>query len=253
MTILLLHGNPETPAIWSELVTAWNRDDIVTPALPGFGCDIPSGFGCTMDEYLQWLIDVVQSLDGPVHLVGHDWGGILVARFALVAPHLISSWASDALGALHPRYEWHAAAQVWQTEGAGEELVASMTRPPFDERLSSLEGLGVPTAAARILAEVADHRMGTALLALYRSARQPALAEWGAQPEKARGTRGMFLHATNDPYVGAARGTKELAATMGAEVGELTGLGHWWMLENPPAAVELLNDWVTREEHSPSN
>ncbi len=247
MTIVLLHGNPETPAIWDDLVAEWGRDDVVTPALPGFGCDIPAGFGCTMDEYLEWLVNFVQSLDGPVHVVGHDWGGILVARLAIVAPSTIASWASDALGALHPRYEWHAAARVWQTEGAGEDLVASMTEPPLEERRASLTALGVPPAAARILAEVADQRMGAALLALYRSARQPAMVAWGEQPERARTTRGMFLHATLDPYVGAARGTRDLAATMGAEVGELVGLGHWWMLEDPRAAADVLEEWITRE------
>ncbi|MBU6232761.1 MAG: alpha/beta hydrolase [Acidobacteria bacterium] len=247
MTIVLLHGNPETSAIWRELVREWRRDDIVTPSLPGFGCEVPQGFGCTMDEYLTWLVDLVLSLEEPVHVVGHDWGGILVARLAIVAPTSIASWASDALGALHPRYEWHSAARVWQTDGAGEELVASMTNPPVAERQSTLEALGVPTAAAEILAEVADQRMGKALLALYRSARQPAMIQWGENPERARVTRGMFLHATNDPYVGTARGTRELAASMGAEVGELTGLGHWWMLEDSRAAVQVLDEWVNRD------
>ena len=69
----------------------------------------------------------------------------------------------------------------------------------------------------------------------------------GEQPERARTTRGMFLHATLDPYVGAARGTRDLAATMGAEVGELVGLGHWWMLEDPRAAADVLEEWITRE------
>ena len=245
MTVMLLHGNPETSSIWEPLVAAWGRSDIVAPSLPGFGCDIPPGFGCTMEEYLAWLIDEVEGQGEPVHLIGHDWGGILTARLAITRPDCVASWASDALGALHPKYVWHDAAQVWQTPGAGEELVAAMTDPPEEQRRDLLMAIGVPLAAATLLAAVADHRMGRAMLSLYRSAKQPAMIEWGGEPQRARATRGLFLHATEDPYVGAALGTKELAHTMGAEVAELLGLGHWWMLDDPQAAAEVLEKWVT--------
>ena len=245
MTVMLLHGNPETSVIWGPLREAWHRDDIVTPTLPGFGCDIPAGFGCTMEEYFDWLVREIESIDGPVHLIGHDWGGILAGRIAIARPDIVTSWASDALGALHPKYVWHDAAQVWQTEGAGEDLVAAMMTPPVHERSALLVAIGVPEAAAGLLAQVADERMGEALLALYRSARQPAMIDWGEGPERARATRGLFLHATNDPYVGAARGTIELAREMGAGVGELTDLGHWWMLEDPVRSAAVLERWVS--------
>ena len=244
MTVMLLHGNPETSAIWQSLVTAWGREDIVTPSLPGFGCDAPPGFRCTMDDYLRWLIDEVESHGEPVHLIGHDWGGILTARLAIVRPDCVASWASDALGALHPKYVWHDAAQVWQTPGAGEDLVAAMTDPPEEQRRDLLLSIGVPLATASLLAAVADHRMGQAMLSLYRSAKQPAMIEWGHEPQRAQATRGLFLHATEDPYVGAAHGTKELARTMGADVAELPGLGHWWMLEDPEKSAEVLEKWV---------
>ena len=246
MTVMLLHGNPETSAIWQPLVEAWGRRDIVTPSLPGFGCDIPMGFQCTMDEYLAWLIAEIEKCEEPVHLIGHDWGGILTGRLAIVRPDCVASWASDALGALHPKYVWHDAAQVWQTPEAGEELVAAMTDPPEEQRRDLLMSIGVPSAAAQVLAAVADHRMGRAMLSLYRSARQPAMIEWGSEPQRARATRGLFLHATQDPYVGAALGTKELARTMGAEVAELTGLGHWWMLDDPTRAADVLEEWISR-------
>lgn len=246
MAVMLLHGNPETAAIWDALVDAWGRDDLFTPSLPGFGCDVPSGFNSTMDEYLDWLVEQVESVGEPVHLIGHDWGGILTARLAIVSPGSLASWASDALGALHPKYEWHTAAQVWQTEGAGEDLVAAMTNPPEAERRDLLVAIGVPLSAATTLAAVADSRMGASLLSLYRSARQPAMIEWGQQPERARTSRGAFIHATEDPYVGAARGTRELASEMGAVVVELSGLGHWWMLEDPEGAAQRLEQWVSQ-------
>src|SRR5690348_17445976 len=55
-------------------------------------------------------------------LIGHDWGGGHVARLAAARPDLVRSWAMDIAGTFDPAYVWHDLAQVWQTEGAGEEF-----------------------------------------------------------------------------------------------------------------------------------
>ena len=47
MTIVLVHGNPETAAIWDDLVPHLRTDDIVRLSPPGFGSAIPSGFDCS--------------------------------------------------------------------------------------------------------------------------------------------------------------------------------------------------------------
>jgi len=251
VTVVLLHGNPETPAVWGPLLAAWGRDDLVTPALPGFGCSLPEGFTAGMEDYLAWLIGLVGDFDNPVHLIGHDWGGILTARLAIVRPDLLASWASDAVGALHPAYHWHDAAQGWQTPEVGEAMMEAMTTPPVSERQAILGAIGVPTTAAALLAPPLDAEMGRAALALYRSAAQPALARWGDDAPRAAATRGCFLHATNDPYVGAAMGTKSFVATMGASVVTLAGQGHWWMVEQPTAAAATLESWITNT-HAPT-
>ena len=43
MTAVLVHGVPETPALWKPLIGNLERTDIVTPALPGFLTDRPAG------------------------------------------------------------------------------------------------------------------------------------------------------------------------------------------------------------------
>ena len=37
MTIVLVHGNPETEAIWDDLVPHLRSDDVVRLSPPGFG------------------------------------------------------------------------------------------------------------------------------------------------------------------------------------------------------------------------
>lgn len=249
MTIVLVHGNPETPAVWGPLVAAWGRDDVVTPNLPGFGSARPPGFDATKEAYLDWLIAELETLGEAVHLIGHDWGGGLVGRLAMVRPDLVRSWASDALGLFHPRYVWHDAALVWQTPDEGEALISAMLDIPLADRAAGFAALGIPGPTASILAAAADRTMGTCILDLYRSATQPAMAVWGEDVALAQAKPGLFLHATEDPYVGKGRGVRDVATAMGAGTAELTGRGHWWMLEDPAKAAEILESWVTANSH----
>ena len=131
--IVFVHGNPETTAIWDPLIAAlcepsessnertmqFKRDDVVALSPPGFGAPAPDGWGATSDEYLAWLIGEVEQLDGPIDLVGHDWGGGHVQRLAATRPDLIRSWVTDIAGCADPEYVWHDMAQVWQTPGDG--------------------------------------------------------------------------------------------------------------------------------------
>ena len=246
MAIVLVHGNPETPAVWAPLIEAWGRDDIITPNLPGFGSPLPSGFAATKEAYLDWLIAELEAIGEPVDLIGHDWGGGLAGRLAMVRPDLLTSWASDAIGLFHPRYEWHDAALIWQTPVEGEALIDAMLDTSLEERTAGFAALGIPEPTAGILAAAADKQMGECILSLYRSATQPAMVEWGKDVEGAKARPGLFLHAPEDPYVGKGRGASEVAAAMGASVGELTGRGHWWMVEDPAQGAEVLEAWVSK-------
>ena len=75
MPAVLVHGVPETAGVWDALRAELARDDVVALRLPGFGCPWPDGFGATKEEYADWLVAEVAAVDGPVDLVGHDWGG----------------------------------------------------------------------------------------------------------------------------------------------------------------------------------
>ena len=54
--LVLVHGNPETAAIWDPLRAELGRDDVVALSPPGFGAPVPDGFGATSDDYLAWLV-----------------------------------------------------------------------------------------------------------------------------------------------------------------------------------------------------
>src|SRR3978361_2147260 len=173
MTIVLVHGNPETDAIWGPLVDALGRDDVVRLSPPGFGAPLPEGFPATYLAYRDWLEAELERFDEPVDLVGHDWGGGHVMTAMMHRPELVRSWASDAVGLFDPDYVWHDLAQVWQTEGAGEELVGTLLGGTLQERTDQMASFGIPVDIASSIAAEQDADMGRAILLLYRSAAQP--------------------------------------------------------------------------------
>ncbi len=70
MTIVLVHGNPETEAIWDDLVPHLCSDEVVRLSPPGFGSEIPPGFDCSTDVYRDWLADELTKLPQPIDFVG---------------------------------------------------------------------------------------------------------------------------------------------------------------------------------------
>ena len=66
MTIVLVHGNPETAAIWEPLVDALGRADVVPLSPPGFGAPLPDGFSATYLAYRDWLEDQLEGFNEPV-------------------------------------------------------------------------------------------------------------------------------------------------------------------------------------------
>ena len=113
-TTFFVHGVPETAAIWDRVRGLVGRDSTAL-RLPGFGAPRPDGHDGSMDAHLDWLVEQVLAADGPVDVVGHDWGGILVARLATYAPAGLRSWVSDAPGAVDRSFEWHDVAKVWRS------------------------------------------------------------------------------------------------------------------------------------------
>ena len=239
---VLVHGNPETPAVWDPLRQHLDRTDIVTPQLPGFGVKAPSGFGATVDEYVEWLVGELEAIGEPVDLVGHDWGGGFVLRVACTRPDLIRSWVSDVAGLLDPGYVWHDFAQIWQSP-AGEQWVTDTLNQNTAERIAVLEAIGIPNEQATAFTNAFDSEMGRSILELYRSAAQPAMAEWGKEAESAAAKPGLVLAPTDDPFTGGTGFAERMADRMGARFEQLDGLGHWWMLQDPARGAQLLEQF----------
>ncbi|MEC3982824.1 alpha/beta fold hydrolase [Amycolatopsis sp. H20-H5] len=250
MTAVFVNGNPETAAVWDPLLAELDRTDVLRLSPPGFGAPIPNGFDCTVLAYRQWLVGELESLDEPVDLVGHDVGGSTVVSVAMTRPDLLRSWTSDSLGVFDPDYVWHDLAQQWQTPGTGEKSVAELLGGTLDTRTERMVARGISRPIAERLAAAQGPQMGRAILAFYRSAAQPAMADLGRDLPAAAERPGLVIIGTEDHFVGSQSMRRRSAERAGARVEILDGVGHWWMVQAPARSARALTSFWERSEAS---
>ncbi len=243
MTIVFVHGNPETDVLWGPLVKALGRDDVIRLSPPGFGAPIPHGWGGTYLDYRDWLIGELVRIGGTIDLVGHDWGGNHVVNAMMLRPELVRSWATDIIGVFDPEYVWHDAALAWQTPDAGEQLVDALISGTVQDRADGLAALGITPDVAAEIAKGIGPEMGGVILSLYRSVPGQVLAEAGRRLADAAARPGLHLLATEDHYTGSEQLRRRAADRAGARTEVLDGLGHWWMVQDPARGAAVLAEF----------
>ncbi len=103
--VLLLHGFPEFWCSWRHQIPALAAAGFraIAPDLPGYHeLNQPAG---VRSYRVAGLVEQIAALirrlaDGPISVVGHDWGGVLAWRLAALNPELIGKLA--ILNAPHP-------------------------------------------------------------------------------------------------------------------------------------------------------
>lgn len=244
-----LHGVPDSPAIWGPLLAALDLCDtpVATPAMPGFTGPLPPGFAATKEAYANWAIGEAERLaaaHGPVDLVGHDWGAIIVQRIAMLRPDLTRSWVlSNAV--IDPDYRGHRVARIWNTPVLGELFMALSAPAKLQQ---SLIAQGVPAAvAAEEAAQWANKDKRRAILKLYRSANGLNFGvDWAQGLERLQGP-GALIWGEGDPYVDVSV-AERAALRHGVALHRVEGAGHWAIAERPEeVAAALKGFWATLE------
>ena len=250
-TTVLVHGNPESSAIWGPLTAALadrGRGEVVALSPPGFGAAVPDGFDPTMANYADWLVGelgAVRAGGAEIDLLGHDWGAGHVYGALSRRPDLVRTWAGDIAGVLHRDYVWHDMAQAWQTPDVGEQVIEGMTSAGHADKVALYEGLGLPSPMAEQLASALNAELGRCVLRLYRTGAQPATGELGDHLATMDLPPGLVIDAALDAHVASELGTS-IAERLGAEVLHLEGRGHWWMVDDvDPVADALVAFWST--------
>lgn len=237
MTLVLVHGVPDTAAMWRPLVQAMARTDVKALSLPGFGVPVPDSFDCSKEAYSAFVVNALEhaakQAGGPVDLLGHDWGALLAVRAAATRPDLIRTWAvANALP--DPAYRWHPAARQWQTPGLGEFAMWASRFVDFEK---ALVRAGMPAELAALERPHWTPVMRRAILALYRSAVHVG-QEWGGDLSMLP-KRGLVLWGEDDPFV-ALDVAQRFCQRWGVALHVLRGAGHWGLISQPQETADRL-------------
>ena len=117
--VVFVHGYPDTHRVWDPLRAELQGYRTVALDLPGFGTPRRGVGQGTRWDLARWLTRQLQEMDGPVHLVAHDVGGMLAHRVLLEDPGLLRSWTITST--CDPEWGWHQDARIWQTTRLGEQ------------------------------------------------------------------------------------------------------------------------------------
>lgn len=160
-TVVLQHGFLGGGGYWAGVATALARHfDVVVPDLPGFAGsgalparDSIAGFAEALWELLDGL-----GIEGPVSLVGHSMGGMIVQEAALARPGRLDRlvlYGTSATGAFPGRFETFEASLARLRDagidGTARHITATWFRdgeasPAFEACLAA--GRGVTLEAA---------------------------------------------------------------------------------------------------------
>jgi len=240
VTVVFVHGLPETSEIWSPLRRVLDRYSIAV-ALPGFGSARPEGFTGTKDAYAEWLADALKGLESPVDVVGHDLGALLTMRVASAFDVPLRSWTVDVANIFHPRFVWPERVHNLQTLGVGEEMLRTAREADPDDPQSTasrLVGGGVPRFLARVIGDAHDQVMSQSILDFYRSAVPNVSAGWWEEIRDPTRSRGLVLLLPDPPEQEAM--SLQVAERLGAETVRLDDLNHCWMAEAPEVVAPVL-------------
>jgi pimeloyl-ACP methyl ester carboxylesterase len=240
VTVVFVHGLPETSEIWSPLRQVLDRDSIAV-SLPGFGSARPKGFTGTKDAYAEWLADVLRGVENPVDIVGHDLGALLTMRVASVVDVPLRSWTVDVANIFHPQFVWPERVRKLQTPEVGEEMLRIAREADPDDPQSTasrLIGGGVPSVLARVIGGAHDEVMSQSILDFYRSAVPNVSAGWWEEITGPTRSRGLVLLLPDPPEEEAM--SLQVAERLGAEMARLDDLNHCWMAEAPEVVAPVL-------------
>jgi pimeloyl-ACP methyl ester carboxylesterase/2-polyprenyl-6-methoxyphenol hydroxylase-like FAD-dependent oxidoreductase len=248
--VLLLHGWPDTHALWRHQVPALNAAGYrtIAPDLRGFGAsDKPADVAdYGMLQVLGDLLGLLDRLDvRRAHVVGHDWGGAIGSMLAALAPDRVRSLTCLSVG--HPgafrAAGWEQREKSWymllfQFPGVAEQWLSA-------DDFANLRAWSRHPDTEDVVARLTDPAALTASLGLYRANLPPEslLADPVSVPPIQAPTLGVW--STGDLAVTeqAMTGMEEYVAG-GWRYARVEGAGHWMQLDAPETVNRLLLDFL---------
>ncbi|MQA85326.1 MAG: alpha/beta fold hydrolase [Streptosporangiales bacterium] len=249
--VLLLHGFPDSSALWRHQVPALAEAGyrVIAPDLRGFGeSDKPA----EVKAYGLVTVagDVLGILDRlgveRASVVGHDWGAALAWLLAMMVPDRVDRLAALSVG--HPAgfftAGWEQRQRSWYMlfflfEGVAEEGLR------YDDwRL--LREMAAGGDVDRYVADLARPGALTAALNWYRANIRPeTFAGLGGTPTPPVDRPVLGVWSSGDMFLTEEQMTGSAAYVQGSwRYERLDGIGHWIPVEAPDRLTELLLEFL---------
>ena len=248
--IVLLHGFPDSHALWRDQVPALLDAGyrVVAPDLRGFGeSSKPEG----VDKYglLDIVGDVLGILDSVgvqrTHVVGHDWGAALAWAMAAFVPDRVDHLVALSVG--HPSafrdagfaqrekswymllFQFDDVAERWLSNDDWSNLRAWSSHPDVDQVIADLSRPGALTAALNWYRANVHPRTLVEPPLVFPQIQSPTMGVWSsgdiALEESGMKSSERFLDGT-------------------WRYERIDGAGHWMQLEAPDQVTALLLDFL---------
>ncbi|MEV6032047.1 alpha/beta fold hydrolase [Nonomuraea sp. NPDC052116] len=258
MPVILLHGFPDSAALWRHQIPALVAAgyQVIAPDLRGFGAsDRPAGVPAY--RLALAMSDVAGVADAfgvdRAHVVGHDWGAAVAWMYAALRPrrvdHLVAMSVGHPAARAFPSPEQRARSWyvlLFQFAGVSEELLRA------DDWRLFRDILGGAGDAERYLADLARPGALTAALNWYRANLAPELELGPAPPDLPVYAPTMGVWSSGDHLL-----TEE---TMTGSAGFVRGpwryeridrCGHWIPLDAPDLVTGLLLGFLGSHRTAP--
>jgi pimeloyl-ACP methyl ester carboxylesterase len=234
---VFVHGNPTHSEDWLPFLRRL-QGPAVAFDLPGWGrSERPDleRFDGTMRGLASFVERLLEALGiGEYGLVTHDWGGL-----ALIAaqrhPNRVRRLAIVNTVPLLAGYRWHwIARHFWRRRLMGELFLATVSRPglALALRQATADRGPMPVEFVDMIWRHFDRGTKRAILELYRSAPEHALAAAGSRLDELR-CPALVVWGARDPYLPAEFGRAYANRLPNADLVELPDAAHWPWIDRP--------------------
>jgi pimeloyl-ACP methyl ester carboxylesterase len=248
--VLLVHGWPDTHAMWDAQVRALNDAGYrtIAPDLRGFGAsDKPEA----VEQYEIPLLvgDVLGVVDQlgvqSMHVIGHDWGAAIAWLIATLAADRVTSVSALSVGHVSSfsrasvaqrEKSWYMLA--FQFAGVAETFLQA-------DDWKNFRAVFHHPDAGEVAQRLADPAALTATLNVYRANVPPESLLGGGLDLPPVAAPALGIWSDQDPCLLEEQMTGSAAYVEGPwRYERIDGVGHWMTLEAPERVSGLLVDFV---------
>jgi pimeloyl-ACP methyl ester carboxylesterase len=258
-TLLLVHGFPTSCYDWRGVVELLSRRArTIAPDLVGFGLsDKPSAYSYSLFQQADTIEELLTTLNvRAAHVVSHDLGTSLHSellarqaegrlRFELQSSTFLNGSMLQWLAKITP-FQQQLAANATLPQAI--EICRTMSPERYVQGLQSLmrRPQTITQVDAQVMGELLLHEDGHLRLpaiAGYMRERYVHADRWLGAIETARSPV-QLVWADGDPIAHVDIGRELARRCPRAKYHELTGLGHFLLIEDPPAVSKKIEEFV---------